>query len=381
MVVERLSKCNKKAGLAEELSAVSRMNKIKISTKLGWCIWLSVVSSSLLSLNASTISSNITQVTAPEHQKSIRNQKDFFDRFSPSKNLANNRTPSRQNRMNSHLDVSMFSDEIVETSGLPNILTPRRYNTKPDPKDFSRLLPSAIGPTGLIDSISANGLARGEFNAAYVHLKSENKTAGVFRNVSRYEATDVNLLFNYGLSDNFEVLFKFLHADRMMVSSLGTFFDSANVRFPEYGYGLKAHQNWRGKEFAIGFVNSTIDSRARNLILDPDFEYFKSIYLTMTNDLTYRTESHFTIKRNSTDKKYSISNSWISIVGGIDTKLTKDTHLMVELKYEDYDTPSRTVTMNGGLRHMMGSTGLEGFVRRINQPGFTEIGFKVSSAF
>ena len=78
MVVERLSKCNKKAGLAEELSAVSRMKKIKISTKLGWCIWLSVVSSSLLSLNAAKISSNIIQVTAPEHQKSIRNQKDFF---------------------------------------------------------------------------------------------------------------------------------------------------------------------------------------------------------------------------------------------------------------------------------------------------------------
>ena len=283
--------------------------------------------------------------------------------------------------MNSHLDVSMFSDEVVETSGFKNILTPRRYNTKPEPKDFSRLLPSTVGPTGLIDSISANGLARGEFNAAYVHLKSENNTAGVFRNVSRYEATDVNLLFNYGLADNFEVLFKFLHADRMMVSSLGTFFDSANVRFPEYGYGLKAHQNWRGKEFALGFVNSAIDSLARNLILDPDFEYFKSIYLTMTNDLTYRTESHFTIKRNSTDKKYSLNNSWISIVGGIDTKLTKDTHLMVEVKYEDYETPSRTFTMNGGIRHMMGSTGLEGFVRRINQPGFTEVGFKVSSAF
>ena len=283
--------------------------------------------------------------------------------------------------MNSHLDVSMFSDELVETSGFPNLRSPKRYNSKPAPKDFSRLLPSAIGPTGLIDSISANGLARGEFNAAYVHVKSENKTPGIFRNVNRYEATDVNLILNYGLADNFEVLFKFLHADRMLISSIGTFFDSANVPFPEYGYGFKAHQNWRGKEFAIGFINSTIDSLARNLIIDQDFEYFKSVYLTMTNDLTYRTESHFTIKHNSTDKKYDINNSWISLVGGVDTKLTKDTHLMVELKYEDYDTPSRTVTMNGGLRHMMGSTGLEGFVRRINQPGFTEIGFKVSSAF
>ena len=357
------------------------MNKIKISAKLGMCIGLGLLVSSLLPLNATSISSNITQVSGPEHQTAIRKQKDFFDRYSPSKNLAENRTLPRQNRMNSHLDVSMFSDELVETSGFPNLRTPKRYNTKPAPKDFSRLLPSAVGPTGLIDSISANGLSRGEFNAAYVHVKSENKTPDVFRNVNRYDATDVNLVLNYGLSDNFEVLFKFLHADRMLVSSIGTFFDSANVRFPEYGYGFKAHQNWRGKEFALGFINSTIDSQARNLIIDQDFEYFKSVYLTMTNDLTYRTESHFTIKRNSTDNKYDVNNSWISLVGGIDTKLTKDTHLMVELKYEDYDTPSRTVTMNGGLRHMMGSTGLEGFIRRINQPGFSEIGFKVSSAF
>ena len=55
----------------------------------------------------------------------------------------------------------------------------------------------------------------------------------------------------------------------------------------------------------------------------------------MTNDITYRTESHFTIKHNSTDKKYDVNNSWISLVGGIDTKLTKDTHLMVEFKYDE----------------------------------------------
>ena len=221
--------------------------------------------------------------------------------------------------MNSHLDVSMFSDELVETSGFPNLRSPKRYNSKPAPKDFSRLLPSAIGPTGLIDSISANGLARGEFNAAYVHVKSENKTPGIFRNVNRYEATDVNLVLNYGLADNFEVLFKFLHADRMLISSIGTFFDSANVPFPEYGYGLR-HIKIGEEKFAIGLSIQQL-TLARNLIIDQDFEYFKSVYLTMTNDLTYRTESHFTIKHNSTDKKYDINNSWISLVGGVDTKL------------------------------------------------------------
>lgn len=357
------------------------MSKIKFSTKIGLCLWFGAINGLFAESQATVIAEEPVAVLAPEHKTAIRSQKDFFDKYHPSRNLIDFRTPAKNVRMNSQLDISMFSDEVVETAGFPNLLTPKRYQTHVKPKDMSRLLASSIGPTGLIDSISANGLSRGEFNASYAHVVSDNKIAGVFRNVNFYESTDVNLLINYGLADNFEIMFKFLHPDRSLTSSLGTGFDSASSKLPEYGYGLKVHQNWRGKEFALGFINANIDSVARNLILDPDFEYYKSIYLSMTNDLTYRTESHITIKRNSTDKKYSASNSWFSIVGGVDTKLTKDTHLLAELKYEKYSTPSRKVTMNGGLRHMFGNTGLEGFVRRLNQPGFTEVGIKVSSAF
>ena len=54
------------------------MNKIKISAKLGMCIGLGLLVSSLLPLNATSISSNITQVSGPEHQTAIRKQKDFL---------------------------------------------------------------------------------------------------------------------------------------------------------------------------------------------------------------------------------------------------------------------------------------------------------------
>lgn len=357
------------------------MTKINFKTKLSLCLLIGLASSSYAQTSNAVVSTTPIPVREAEHSQPIRKQKDFFDRYSPLKSLQDNRTPAKSTRINSHLDVSMFSEEVIETAGFPTLLSSRKYQTKSAKKDFSRLLPSSIGPTGLIDSISANGLSRGEFNAAYTHVVADNKIAGTFRNVNVYEATDVNMLFNYGLADNFELMFKFTHLDRSSISSLGSAFDTATSKLPEYGYGFKAHQNWRGKEFAIGFVNANIDSVARNLILDPDFEYFKSVYFTMTNDLTYRTESHITIKRNTSDKKYTANNSWFSMVGGIDTKLTKDTHLLLELKYEDYTTPSKTLTMNGGIRHIMGSTGLEGFVRRINQPGFTEFGFKVSSAF
>jgi len=316
-----------------------------------------------------------------EHQRAIADQSDFFDRHNPSDLVRSNRTAREEIRMSPHQDVSMFSDELIETADIPIMQSAHRYTDKEPEIDVSRLLPSNVGPTGLIDSISGRGLKRGQYSAGYLHTEAQNKFAGVFLNVRNYDSTDSTALVNYGLSDNVELNMKFLHTDRSVESGIGTIFDSSQVQYPEYAYGLKLHQNWRGKDFGFGFMNANINARARNMILDQDFEYYKSLYFTVTSDLTYRTESHITIKRNTLDNKYLANNSWYSLVGGVDTKLSKDTHLMVEGKFEDYVSPTRKWSLNGGIRQMFGNTGVEAYGRRLNQPGFSEVGFKISGTF
>gem|GEM_PF-1039730 len=317
----------------------------------------------------------------PRYARPILEQGDFYDRHDPENLINDNRSKEHEIRVSPHMDVSMFSDDLVETADLPLMTTPPRYNQKKPRFPIQMYLPSLVGPTGLMDSISGRGLPMGKFNFGYLHRISEVKTQNVFRNVNRFDGTDVFFLMNYGLSDNFELHGKIVHTDRNMQSNIGTVFDSAENSLPEFTYGLKVHQNFYGKEIALGFINSNIASISRNLILDQDFEGYKSVYLTVTSDITYRTESHITVKRNSSDQKFRNGNSWFSLVGGVDTALTRDTHLIGEMKYEDYSSPANKWSINGGVRHQFGKSNLELFMKRANQQGYSSLGFKVSSAF
>ena len=151
--------------------------------------------------------------------------------------------------------------------------------------------------------------------------------------------------------------------------------------FPEFTFGIKAHQKYRNNEYAIGFLNTNISSSSRKVILDQDFENYKTFYISMTSDITYRTESHFVLKRNSTDKKFNTSNTWLTAIAGFDTKLTKKTHLLSEIKYENFESNVRDLTINGGIRHIMNNSAIDLFVVRANQVGYSETGFKISGAF
>jgi len=317
----------------------------------------------------------------PESQKALMDQEDFYSLNSPIRLLKQQRTDPGKIRVSSHFDVSMFSDDLVKTSEIDLIYSGKRYHEKPKIFNVSGMLPSNLGPTGLLDSISARGLPRGKASIAYVHTLTEVKQKDVFLNVSDYDGTDVNLILNYGFAQNFEVHSRFMKTTRNMNTSLGTNFNSAEDGFPEYSYGLKAHQNWLGKEFALGFINSNINASSRNLILDQEFEGFKSVYVSMTSDIADRTESHFTVKRNTADQKFTSNNSWFSFVGGVDTRLTSDTHLLGELKYENYSSPTKNWSLSGGLRHKLDDTNLELFLKRANQRGWSSLGFKVSGAF
>ena len=317
----------------------------------------------------------------PAYDKPILEQNDFFQRNDPKDMLIDNRVKKEDYRVSPNIDVSMFSDDLIQTADLPLMTTPRRYGRSKPRFPAEMYLPSQVGPTGLIDSISGRGLPQGKYNFGYLHNVHEVKSSNVFRNVNNFDGTDILFLMNYGLSDNFELHGKVIHTDRSLLSNVGTSFDSAENGLPEFAYGLKIHQEWLGKEIAVGFINSNIARVSRNLILDQDFEAFKSIYLTVTSDITHRTESNITLKRNSSDQKFAVGNSWMSFIGGIDTALTKKTHLIGEMKYEDYSSPANNWSINGGLRHQFGTSNLELFMKRANQQGYSSLGFKVSGAF
>jgi hypothetical protein len=132
----------------------------------------------------------------------------------------------------------------------------------------------------------------------------------------------------------------------------------------------------------LGIINTTIDSASRNLILDQDFEHFKTVYFSVTSPFTYRTESNFTIKKSSTDNKFANNNSWLSAIFGLDTKLTSSTHLLAEVKYEDYQAQSDKYIFNGGIRQVVGKDmGIDIYSRRLIQKGYSETGFRLSGAF
>ncbi len=335
----------------------------------------------LVPLHAAEISVAGEDLFEPLYDKPILDQDDFFDVMGPEVNIEANSSSREKMRISPHMDVSMFSDDLIKTAELPLMASPRRYHKVKPRFPAHMYLPSMLGPTGLVDSISGRGLPRGMFNVGYLHRLSEVKSSRIFRNVNSFEGTDVFFLMNYGLSDYFEIHGKIMHMDRSLVSNLGTKFDSAENGLPEFTYGIKAHQEWLGKDWALGFINSNIDSVARNLILDQDFEGFKSIYLTVTSDITHRTESHITVKRNSSDQKFASGNSWFSFIGGVDTALAKDTHLIGETKFENYLSPGNKWSINGGIRHQLGDSNLELFMKRANQKGYSSLGFKVSGAF
>ena len=331
---------------------------------------------------SSPLESNVEDyLTRPEHDKAIIEQKDFFDRHHPGDFIKSNRTPAREIRMNSHLDLSQFSDDVIESSGVPVIQSPNRYNQLKTRWDNSRMLPSLVGPTGLLDSISARGLPKGKTAAAYHYGQTKVTRTGLYKNVSAHEATDSNLLLNHGIHDNFEISLRVLKSTRFTDTTIGTRFDSSQDGFPESSYGFKAHQKVGSSEFALGFMSTNVDQKSRNLILDQEFERFRTAYFTVTSPFTYRTESHFTVKHNDTDNKFVNNNTWFSWIAGVDTKLNKDTHLLGEIKYEDFDAQTNDIVLNGGIRHRISDFFVDAYLMRGNQQGYSETGFKISGAF
>lgn len=319
---------------------------------------------------------------APEHQTPIIRQDDFFERNRPARLVHQNATPAEEVRINPHLDLSQFSQEVIEDSGLPVLKSPKRYNQAPHKIDFSRLMPSNSGPTGLMDSISARGLPEGKISAAFQYSEADVRQRNLFRNVNSFSAENADFLLNYGYNDHFEFSLKVHKSTRQMTTNLGTSFDSSLHGFPSYTAGLKAHQKWREYEFAVGFLHTSVESPQRNLILDQDFEHYKSFYATFTSPFTYRTETHLTLKRSDMDNKYVSGNSFTSIVYGVDTKLSQDTHLLAELKWEDLKANTDDVSLNGGLRHHFGDgMAFDAFWMRGSQTGYHETGFRISGAF
>ncbi|MBW7875877.1 MAG: hypothetical protein H3C47_07815 [Candidatus Cloacimonetes bacterium] len=343
---------------------------------------LSVLSlSSEESLTSPLESKSEDYLTRPEHDMAIVAQKDFFDKHNPGDYIKKNRTPAREVRMNSHLDLSQFSDEVVQSSGIPVIESPARYNQIKPRWDNSRMLPSLLGPTGLLDSISARGLPHGKTAASYHYGQTKVTRTNLFKNVQSHEATDSNLILNHGIHDNFEVSLRVLKSTRYTDTTIGTRFDSAQDGFPESSYGLKAHQKVGKSEIALGFMSTNVDQKSRNLILDQEFERFRTAYFTLTSPFTYRTESHFTVKHNDTDNKFVNNNTWFSWIAGMDTKLNKDTHLLGEIKYEDFDAQTSDIVFNGGIRHRVSDFFVDAYMMRGNQKGYSEAGFKISGAF
>jgi hypothetical protein len=318
----------------------------------------------------------------PEHDKPLIQQQDFFVRNRPAELLAGNSTDQKDIRVNPHFDLSQYSDELIETSGIDVLASPHRYHRKIKRIDYARLMPSYSGPTGLIDAISAKGLPRGKFAVSMLQANAKISTRNLFNNIKSYETDDIFLLANHGLSPNVELNVKFLKTSRDVYTMSGNRYHSSEVKFPEFSYGLKLHQSWKDNEFAFGFINTSVESAARNLILDQDFENYKAMYFSVTSPITYRTESHVTIKRSSTDNKFVQKNSWWSVIGGADTKITKDTHLLGEIKFEDYNSDVNKFSFNGGIRHMFkDDLAAEVDLRRFNQKGFSEVALKLSGAF
>lgn len=319
---------------------------------------------------------------ASEYRKPIVEQEDFYERFHPETMLLKNRTSERETRVNPHFDISQFSDELIKESGVPILASAPRYHVPVIPIDFSRLFPSVSGPTGMIDSISARALPRGKTSVAWLQANSKADRSRLFRNVNSYKATDTFLAINHSIADNIELMTKINKTVRDTTTSIGTRFHSAEYKFPEYSLGIKLHQKVGDNEFALGIINTTVEAASRNLILDQDFEHFKTVYFTMTSPLTYRTESNFTIKRSSTDNKFANNNSWYSAVFGLDTKVTASTHILGELKYEDYQAQSDKFIFNGAVRHVVGKDmGIDVYSRRLAQKGYAETGFRLSGAF
>jgi hypothetical protein len=317
-----------------------------------------------------------------ENRKALVEQEDFYERFSPMDMLRKNRTPDREIKVNSHFDISHFSDDLVKTAGIPALTSAPRYHKKIIPTDFSRLFPSVSGPTGIIDSISARGLPRGRSSVAWLQADVSAARSQLFRNVNSYKSSDTFLLINHGISEHVELMTRINKTTRETITAIGTQFHSAEYKFPEYSIGIKLHQKFGANEYALGIINTTIDSASRNLILDQDFEHFKTVYFSVTSPFTYRTESNFTIKKSSTDNKFANNNSWLSAIFGLDTKLTSSTHLLAEVKYEDYQAQSDKYIFNGGIRQVVGKDmGIDIYSRRLIQKGYSETGFRLSGAF
>ncbi|MCO4781001.1 MAG: hypothetical protein KC646_01655 [Candidatus Cloacimonetes bacterium] len=346
----------------------------------GMCMLLSVLVTTSFATNL-VVDNKDEYLSEPIHQKPIVEQDDFFSRYAPEKLLHSNATQKEDIRINSAMDVSRYSDEVVKFSGIEKLTSGKRYHKKETILDYSRLMPSNSGPTGLINAISARGLPEGKISAAYINTKSEIKQANLFKNTKSFSANDANFLINYGYTDNFELNLKVLKTSRNLQTQTGNSYHSSLEGFPEFTFGLKAHQKYKSNEYAIGFLNTNISSSARKLIVDQDFENFKSFYVSVTSDFTYRTESHFVLKRNSTDKKFNTSNTWLTFIGGFDTKLSKKTHLLTEIKYENFKSNVKDISINGGIRHNMKNSALDLFIVRGNQTGYSETGFKISGAF
>ncbi|PCJ17335.1 MAG: hypothetical protein COB02_14005 [Candidatus Cloacimonadota bacterium] len=320
-------------------------------------------------------------LSEPIHEKAIIEQDDFFERYRPLDILKSNTTQKEDIRINSAMDVSNFSNELVQFSGIDKLSSGKRYHKKKKVLDFSRLMPSNSGPTGLFNVISARGLPEGKISGAYINTKTEIKQTNLFKNTNSFNANDANFLINYGYSDNFELNLKVMKTSRTITTSANNKYNSSIAGFPELTIGIKAHQKYKSNEFAIGFLNTNIASQSRKMIIDQDFENFKTLYLSMTSNFTYRTESHFVLKRSSTDKKFNTNNTWMTFLAGFDTKLSKKTHFLAEIKYEDYESNVRDLSVNGGIRHVMNNSAIDLFIIRGNQIGYSETGFKISGAF